>query len=68
MGRKKFSSFVDELDNLEQFKHFFRNHTIYVGLAIPPLPPSWKIPPKVGGMINETVPKVDGLRSYCEKP
>ena len=58
MRGKIFSSFLDELDHLEQFKHFFffKNHTISGGLAIPPPFPSWKVPPKVGGMINEAIP------------
>ena len=36
---------------------FFKNQTISGGLAVPPCPPSWKILPKVQGIINETVPK-----------
>ena len=35
---------------------FFKNQTISGGLAVPPVPLSWKIPPKVRGIINETVP------------
>ena len=36
---------------------FFKDQTISGELAVPPLPPLWKIPPKVRGIINETVPK-----------
>ena len=41
---------------------FFKNQSIFSGLAVPPLPPSWKIPPKVRGIINETVPNSKWLR------
>ena len=37
---------------------FFKNQTISGGFAVPPRPPSWKIPPKVRGIINETVPYI----------
>ena len=35
-GEKNFSSFLDELDHLEQFKHVFQKSHYPGGLAVPP--------------------------------
>ena len=55
-GENFVSSFLDELDHLEQFKHVFQKSDYLRWIGHTPRPPSWKIPPKVQGIINETVP------------
>ena len=68
MGKKNSLPFWMNQTIWNNLTMFFKNQTTSGGFAVPPRPPLWKIPPKVRGIINETVPKCANLQHNLSLP